>query len=75
MNEQMGRKPIEDKSIKRIDAEAWQWVNPTYTLNVGYKTSDIESIEIDPSGRMADIDQKNNVLKMTDIKPYRNPVK
>ncbi len=75
MNEQMGRKPIEDKSIKRIDAEAWPWVNPTYTLNVGYKTSDIESIEIDPSGRMADIDQKNNVLKMTDIKPYRNPVK
>jgi hypothetical protein len=75
MNEQMGRKPIEDKSIKRIDAEAWPWVNPTYTLNVGYKTSDIESIEIDPSGRMADIDQKNNVLKMTDVKPYRNPVK
>ncbi len=75
MNEQMGRKPIEDKSIKRIDAEAWPWVNPTYTLNIARKTSDIESIEIDPSGRLADIDQKNNVLKMADIKPFSNPVR
>jgi hypothetical protein len=75
LNEQMGSKPIEDKSIKRIDAEVWPWVNPTYTLSVGRKASEIESIEIDPSGRMADIDQKNNTLKIEDSKPYSTPVK
>jgi hypothetical protein len=75
LNEQMGSKPIEDKSIKRIDVEAWPWVNPTYTLSVGRKASEIETIEIDPSGRMADIDQKNNTLKIEDSKPYSTPVK
>ncbi len=75
MNEQMGRKPIEDKSIKRIDVEAWPWVNPTYMLSINRKTSDIESIQIDPSDRLADINQKNNVLNLADIKPYSNQAK
>ncbi|MBL7871282.1 MAG: M1 family metallopeptidase [Cyclobacteriaceae bacterium] len=74
-NEQMGRKTLEDNSIKRIDAEAWPWVNPTYVLNIGRKANEIETLEIDPSGRMADIDMKNNILKMSDIKPYSNPIK
>lgn len=75
LNEQMGRKPIEDKSIKRIDTEAWPWVNPTYMLSINRKTSDIESIQIDPSDRLADINQKNNALNMADIKPYSNQAK
>jgi hypothetical protein len=34
MNELLGSKPVEDKSIKRIDAETWPWVNPTYVLSL-----------------------------------------
>lgn len=70
INETLGLKPVEDKDLKRNDLEAWPWVNPTYTLSVNRKTIEIESIEIDPSLRMADINRKNNRLVMSDLQPY-----
>ncbi len=70
INETLGSKPVEDKDLKRNDLEAWPWVNPTYTLSVNRKTIEIESIEIDPSLRMADINRKNNRLVMSDLQPY-----
>jgi hypothetical protein len=72
MNELLGSKPVEDKSIKRIDAETWPWVNPTYVLSLGKETVEIESIEIDPSKRMADINRKNNKLSVQELKPYKD---
>lgn len=75
MNELMGSKPAEDKTVKRIDAEPWPWVYPTYTLGLGKKTSEIESIEIDPSQRMADINRKNNKLVIQEIKPFKDPTR
>lgn len=75
MNELMGSKPAEDKTVKRIDAEPWPWVYPTYTLSLGKKPSEIESIEIDPSQRMADINRKNNKMVMQEIKPYKDPTR
>lgn len=62
MNEMLGSKPVEDKTMQRIDLEAWPWVNPTYTFRINHKADDIAKIEIDPSLRMADMDRKNNVL-------------
>jgi len=72
MNELLGSKPVEDKSIKRIDAETWPWVHPTYVLSLGKETVEIESIEIDPSKRMADINRKNNKLSVQELKPYKD---
>jgi hypothetical protein len=73
MNELLGVKP--DDNEKRITAETWPWVYPTYTLKVNRKLSEIESFEIDPSQRMADIDRKNNRLLITERVPFKDPTK
>ncbi len=76
MNEMLGKKPIEDKTIKRTDLTAWPWVNPSYTLEIGKTSKDIASIEIDPSKRMADINPVNNILVVKDYtKAYSDPTK
>ena len=40
----------------------WPWVNPFYEFEIPYPLSEIESIEIDDSQRMADIDRSNNIF-------------
>ncbi|MEM7037959.1 MAG: M1 family metallopeptidase, partial [Bacteroidota bacterium] len=42
--------------------EEWPWVEPTHVMKIPAKLSEIERIEIDPTGRMADVDRKNNLL-------------
>lgn len=74
MNELMGSKPAEDKT-KRNVVEPWPWVNPNYTLKINRKSTEIESIEIDPSQRMADINRKNNKIVVSELKPYTDPIK
>jgi Peptidase family M1 domain len=59
-NEMMGTKPAEDSSIKNETLADWQWVSPTYKLVVSKPYSEIVSIEIDPSLRMADVNRTNN---------------
>lgn len=76
LNETLGNKQIEDKTIQRTDLVAWPWVNPTYTLKVGKPSSDIISMEIDPTQRMADVDRKNNKLDVAEsLKAYQDPTK
>lgn len=75
MNELMGNKPTQKASEGRIDLEPWPWVNPSYSLIINKKDSVIESIEIDPSQRMADVNRKNNKVILTELKPYVNPTK
>jgi hypothetical protein len=73
LNEMLGNKPVEDKEMDRQDLVAWPWVNPTYTMTVNKKSSEISSIEIDPSLRMADFDRKNNKLELSkDLRQYQN---
>lgn len=55
-----GEKDKEDTGIKRTVKPDWPWTNPTYGLTVGRDASEIASVEIDPSGRMADVDRSNN---------------
>lgn len=38
----------------------WNWVNPYYSFDLEVGIADIESIEIDPTQRMSDIDRTNN---------------
>jgi Peptidase family M1 domain len=72
VNEMMGKKAIENKSLKQIDLPAWPWVYPTYAISIGRKLAEIESIEIDPSLRMADINRKNNKVIVSEIKPFKD---
>lgn len=76
MNELLGRKPVEDEAVKRIDLDPWPWVYPSYTLTVNRKSTDIASVEIDPTQRMADINRKNNKVKASDIvSPFKDPTR
>ncbi len=47
----------------RVD---WPWTYPTYELILDCEDEDIESIEIDPSRRMADVDRENNTYPKVD---------
>jgi len=72
LNETLGKKPIEDKSIARTDLDVWPWVTPTYVAQIDYPLSEIQAVEIDPSQRMADVDRKNNRIDFnSDLKPSR----
>jgi hypothetical protein len=75
LNELLGNKPVEDINMKHIVLEAWPWVNPSYTLKINKKMSEIDSIEIDPSQRLADINRKNNKVTISELKPYTDPTK
>jgi hypothetical protein len=75
MNEMLGKKPIENKTIKQTDFSAWPWVYPNYTVSISRKLSDIESLEIDPTLRMADIKRKNNKVVIAELKPYKDPTR
>lgn len=67
MNETLGNKPAEDPNQQRIELDTWFWVNPTYTFKISKPGADIVSLEIDPSKRMADCEQKNNKLDVKDL--------
>ncbi len=58
-----GNKPAESDE-KRIVHKEWNWTNPTYTIEFSHPLTDLILAEIDPTKRMADIDQKNNTLKL-----------
>ncbi|MDB5251249.1 MAG: peptidase, partial [Flaviaesturariibacter sp.] len=61
---QFGEKPAEKGQEARKVYEAWKWTHPTYEIETGHKLTDIISVEIDPSLRMADIDRKNNRMEL-----------
>lgn len=64
MNLMFGAKPVEDPAIPRKMYDAWRWTHPTYQISTSRKLQDIKSIEIDPSGRMADVNPRDNKLEL-----------
>ncbi|MFK5877990.1 MAG: M1 family metallopeptidase [Flavobacteriaceae bacterium] len=54
----LGSKPTNATQLNN-----WAWSFPTYTFKV---TKEIKSIEIDPSQLMADVDRKNNLVKVSE---------
>ena len=61
-----GEKSAENE-MKNYNVRAdWPWTYPTYELILDCEDEDIKSIEIDPSGRMADVDRSNNVYPRVD---------
>jgi aminopeptidase N len=51
----------EKKSEQITVLTDWSWAKPSYSFTL--EGLDIDKIEIDPTGRMADIDKKNNVYQ------------
>jgi len=71
-----GAKNVEDMDTQRMLLEEWPWTNPTYTLKINKKASEIKRIEIDATQRMADIDRSNNELDFAEnMSPYSDPTK
>ena len=59
-----GEKEAEQGQSPRINYEAWKWTHPTYSIQTKRRLTDIISVEIDPSQRMADIDRRNNKIAL-----------
>ncbi len=58
-----GNKPAKTNET-RIVHDEWNWTNPTYIVEFKHPLTDLVWVEIDPTKRMADVDQKNNTLKL-----------
>lgn len=73
LNETLGSKAVEDKTIQRFDLEAWPWVNPSYTVKINHTPEAISSLEIDATQRMADVERKNNLVDISQgMKAYHS---
>ncbi len=64
LNLMLGNKSAENKAIPYRVEDEWRWTVSTFTTTVRHKLTDISKVEIDPSKRMADVDQRNNVLQL-----------
>ena len=59
----LGDKPAESKETRFVHDE-WNWTNPTYVVEFKHPLNALVQVEIDPTKRMADVDTKNNLLKL-----------
>jgi hypothetical protein len=59
-----GEKPVEFNAIPRVVEQPWKWTHPTYTIELDGKLSDLTWIEIDPTHRLADVNEKDNFLQI-----------
>ncbi len=59
-----GVKAAEEGQSPRTAYPAWKWTHPTYEVNTRRRLTDIVTVEIDPSQRMADLERRNNKLEL-----------
>lgn len=59
-----GEKPAEPGQQNRKVYASWRWTSPNFTIATGKRLTDITTIEIDPSYRLADINWKNNRMEL-----------
>ena len=64
LNLMYGEKPVESDTVPRTVHEEWRWTHPTYVFATNRKLLDLSEVQIDPSQRLADIDRRNNYLKI-----------
>ena len=55
---------VAENNVPRTVHEEWRWTHPLYTLETKRKLTDLVQVEIDPTQRMADVERKNNLLKL-----------
>ena len=58
-----GEKPVENKTSRTVHDE-WKWTHPTYVVEFKRRLFDLTEAEIDPTRRLADIERRNNLLKL-----------
>ena len=63
LNLMNGEKPAENTQNRTVHEE-WRWTHPTYIVEFKHRLTDLKKAEIDPTKRMADVDQKNNILEL-----------
>ncbi len=56
-----GEKLADDNQSGRVVLPDWEWTHPTYEFEIDLKKRKIESITIDPSSRLADLNSTNGV--------------
>jgi len=61
LNLMYGAKPAEN-NIPRTVHQEWKWTDPEYDFTTERRITDIKSIEIDPTHRLADINSGNDKL-------------
>ena len=61
-----GEKPAEAGARNRVVHPEWKWTHPEYVFSTTRALSDIKSVEIDATGRMADINRANNKIVIPD---------
>lgn len=60
-----GEKPMEVENMDYTLADDWSWTHPEYAIRLEVQANQIESIEIDPNKRSADIDRGNNTIVLS----------
>jgi hypothetical protein len=58
-----GEKPAEDKTPVKT-YPAWKWTSEKYVVETSKKVADISEVEIDPSQRLADVERRNNRIRI-----------
>ncbi|MBW7890984.1 MAG: M1 family metallopeptidase [Chitinophagaceae bacterium] len=58
-----GTKPAEN-NIPRVVMDPWRWTHPTYVFEIDQRLMNIQTIEVDPTWRMADVSRKNNKIEL-----------
>lgn len=64
-NLMLGTKPNELNAPRIVEPE-WLWTHPAYNFTINKRITDIKTIEIDPTQRMADVNRQNNKLVIPD---------
>jgi hypothetical protein len=52
---------VAENSMIRKDLADWAWTNTTYTFTIDHELDDVKSVTIDPSKRIADVNDANNI--------------
>ncbi len=63
LNLMFGEKAAEN-TTPRFVHEEWKWTHTTYIVEFKRKLTDIKEVEIDPTHRLADIEPRNNALRL-----------
>jgi len=59
-----GEKPADANQIGRKILPDWEWTHPNYSFNINIKKKKIATIEIDPTGRLADLNSSNGIYPL-----------
>ncbi|HUC82058.1 MAG TPA: M1 family metallopeptidase [Flavisolibacter sp.] len=60
-----GEKPAEPEQTARKVYAPWRWTSPSFSIATTKRLTDIRSVEIDPSSRLADVNPRNNRLELS----------